>query len=98
MNVYRILGDFVGTSEARVLAEQLVAWHDSMVKHLRVVGPRRGAACADDCPHEQASVLSMAAQATDGARAADLVFLRSHSQPSRANGVRVAEDRAEMPA
>src|SRR5687768_9038183 len=37
MNVYRILGDYVGTSEARVLAEQLVAWHDSMVKHLRIV-------------------------------------------------------------
>jgi hypothetical protein len=62
MNVYRILGDYVGTSEARVLAEQLVAWHDSMVKHLRVVGPRRGLACGDDCPHDGATPLWSAAK------------------------------------
>jgi hypothetical protein len=98
MNVYRTLGDFVGTTEARVLAEQLVAWHDSMVKHLRIVGSRRGSACADDCPHEEAVLLWSAAQTTFGARAAALAFLRSHGQTRRKPGVREADDRLEMHA
>ena len=98
MNMYRILGDCVGTSEARVLAEQLVAWHDSMVKHLRVVGPRRGAACADECPHDEAALLWAAAQTMFGARAADLAFLRFHGQGPRTTTVRLADDRAEMHA
>ena len=98
MNVYRILGDYVGTSEARVLAEQLVAWHDSMVKHLRIVGPRRGAVCDDECPHGEAAMLWSAAQATFGARAEDLTFLRSHGQRRQTAGVRMADDRAEMHA
>lgn len=97
MNVYRILGDYVGTSEARVLAEQLVAWHDSMVKHLRAVGVR-GPACADDCPHDEAAALWSAAHTTFGARAADLAFLRSHGQGRRTAGVRMADDRAELHA
>jgi hypothetical protein len=98
MNVYRILGDYVGTSEARGLAEQLVVWHDSMVKHLRVVGPRRGPACVDDCPHEEAAALWSAAQARFGARAANLAFLRSHGQSRRTAGVRLSDDRVEMHA
>ena len=98
MNVYRILGDYVGTSEARVLAEQLVAWHDSMVKHLRAVGARRGPSCADDCPHDEAAALWSAAHTTFGARAADLAFLLSHGQGRRTAGVRMADDRAELHA
>ena len=98
MNVYRILGDYVGTSEARVLAEQLVVWHDSMVKHLRVVGPRRGPACADDCPHDEATALWSAAKTTFGARAADLTFLRSHGQGRRTAGVRMADEGVEVHA
>jgi len=97
MNVYRILGDTIGTTEARVLAEQLVAWHDSMVKHVRVVGARRGRGCADDCPHDEAAALWSAAQATFGDRAADLGFLRSHGQRRSVN-VRAADHRAEMHA
>ena len=96
MNVYRILGDYVGTSEARVLAEQLVAWHDSMVKHLRVVGARRGPACADDCPHDEAAGLWSEAQTAFGARADNLTFLRSHGQRRRTADVRIADDRAEV--
>ena len=98
MNMYRILGDHVGTSEARILAEQLVAWHDSMVKHLRVVGPRRGPACADDCPHEEAAVLWSAAQMTFGVRAGNLAFLRAHGRARRTAGVRPIEERAQLPA
>ena len=55
MNTYRLLGDHVGTNEARELAEQLVAWHDAMVRHLRVVGPQDEAKCLEDCPHEEAA-------------------------------------------
>jgi hypothetical protein len=97
MNVYRILGDYVGTNDARVLAEQLVAWHDSMVKHLRVVGVRRGPACGDDCPHDEAAALWSAAQATFGSRAADLAFLRSHGQ-RRAVTMRGADGRLQVHA
>jgi hypothetical protein len=97
MNVYRIVGDYVGTSEARLLAEQLVAWHDSMVKHLRVVGPRRGPGCAEDCPHDEAAVLWSAAQDTFGTRATDLAFLRSHGQRRSVN-MRLAHDRAQLHA
>jgi len=98
MNMYRILGDYVGTSEARVLAEQLVTWHDSMVKHLRVVGSGRGVACADDCPHDEAALLWSAAQTTFDARAEDLTFLRLHGQEQRPGTMRSADDRAEMHA
>ena len=78
MNTYRRLGDHVGTNEARELAEQLVAWHDAMVRHLRVVGSQGGAKCPEDCPHEEAALLWPTAQAVFGGRANDLVFLRAH--------------------
>jgi hypothetical protein len=81
MHIYRILGDRVGTSEARELAQQLVVWHDAMVKHLR----RAGSACADDCPHIEAGVLWTAAQNILGAGARQLEFLRSHGQRGRAS-------------
>lgn len=99
MNVYRMIGDHIGTSEARELAERLVAWHDAMVKHLRVVGPRRNAKCADDCPHDEASLLWSAAQSTFGARAKGLSFLRAHGQSHRMSTIAAARDRAaEMSA
>jgi hypothetical protein len=77
MNIYRVLGDRIGTSEARELAEQLVAWHDAMVKHLRVMSARRDATCRDDCPHGEAALLWSAAQQTFGAKVKDLAFLRA---------------------
>ena len=106
MNMYRILGDYVGTSEARVLAEQLVTWHDSMVKHLRVIGGRRGTECVDDCPHDEATALWAAAHTMFGARAADLTFLRTHGQrrsvnlraEDRRSGDAQPGDRAQMHA
>jgi hypothetical protein len=94
MNIYRVLGDGIGTSEARELAEQLVAWHDAMVKHLRVVGPRRTTKCADDCPHEAASLLWSAAQQAFGIRVKDLTFLRAHGQDRRVSTASGARDRA----
>lgn len=83
MNIYRHLGDQAGTSEARELAEQLVAWHDAMVKHVRVLEARDDGRCAEDCPHEDARSLWPAAQVAFGGRARELVFLRSHGQSRR---------------
>ena len=94
MNIYRHLGDQVGTGEARELAEQLVAWHDAMVKHLRVLGSRANAYCAEGCPHEDASSLWTAAQGAFGARARELVFLHSHGQPKRMVTTPTVRDRA----
>jgi hypothetical protein len=94
MNIYRVLGDRIGTSEARELAQQLVAWHDAMVKHLRIVGSRATAHCADDCPHVEAGVLWAAAQEILGANANQLDFLRSHGTRARASTRPIARDRA----
>jgi hypothetical protein len=94
VNIYRVLGDGVGTNEARELAEQLVAWHDAMVRHLRIVGPRRSSKCADDCPHEEASSFWAAAQDAFGVRAKNLTFLRAHGQGRRVSTMSVVRDRA----
>jgi hypothetical protein len=94
MNIYRRLGDQVATSAARELAEQLVAWHDAMVKHLRVLSSREGAQCGEECPHEDAAALWTAAQQTFGAKARELVFLRSHGQQRRRTSLPRAFDQA----
>ena len=94
MNIYRRLGDHVATSEARELAEQLVAWHDAMVKHLRVLGSRQDAHCGEDCPHEDAAHLWADAKRTFGAEARELLFLRSHGQPRRLTSAPQVRDRA----
>lgn len=77
MNMYRAIGERIGTLEARELAEQLVTWHDAMVKHVRLV-ESRGADCVDGCPHEEARVLWNAARKVFGDAAAGLTFLRRH--------------------
>jgi hypothetical protein len=94
MNIYRVLGDRIATSEARELAQQLVAWHDAMVKHLRVLGSRPTAQCSDDCPHVEAGALWTAAENIFGAGARQLEFLRSHGQRRRASTLADARDRA----
>ena len=94
MNIYRVLCDRIGTSEARELAHHLVDWHDAMVKHLRVVASHTTPICPDDCPHVQAGVLWAAAQDILGASARQLGFLRSHGERRRASTLPVAWDRA----
>src|SRR3954468_2062349 len=94
MNIYHVLCDRIGTSAARELAHQLLAWHDAMVKHLRVVGSRTAGRCADDCPHAEAGVLWTAAQDILGASSSQLQFLRSHGQRRRASTLPVTWDRA----
>ena len=36
MNIYRMIGNKLGTREAIELAERLNAWHDAMVTHERL--------------------------------------------------------------
>ena len=99
MNIYRRLGDELATNEARELAGQLVAWHDDMVKHLRVLTVRQDARCGEDCPHADASSLWAAAKAMFGARSKELLYLRSHGEPKRQeSGAHVRDRAAEMRA
>ena len=94
MNMYRILGDRIGTIEARELAQHLVAWHDAMVKHLRVISSKPTPQCAEGCPHDDAGVLWTAAQTVFGADAGQLAFLRSHGRQRRPSTLRMVQDRA----
>ena len=75
--MYRAIGERIGTLEARELAEQLMVWHDAMVKHQRLV-QTRGAGCGDGCPHEEARKLWAAARSLFGDAAAGLTFLQRH--------------------
>jgi len=91
MNMYRVLGDQIGTLEARALARQLVEWHDAMVKHLRVTA-QRGRECPEGCPHEEARGLWSAAMDVFGDYAGELTFLRTHdSLRTRAASAAVIE-------
>lgn len=90
MNVYRMIGNNVGTAEAIDLAERLSAWHDSMVAH-----ERGGQGCHDECPHADARLLWDEAVQTLGDRADELRFLRArasrHVEPSSAGASRRME-------
>jgi hypothetical protein len=86
MNLYLRLADHVGTLAARDLAAQLVAWHDAMVKHARVVGTQREVRCGEECPHADARVLWAAALETFGELAAGLTFLQRHGQRGQTPG------------
>jgi hypothetical protein len=94
MNIYRVLGDRIGTSEARELVQQLVEWHDAMVRHLRVVASRPAGHCSDECPHVEAVLLWAAAQDVFGASARQLEFLRSHGQRRRASTLAMVRGQA----
>jgi hypothetical protein len=86
MNIYRLIGDRIGTAEARELAERLVLWHDAMVKHLRVSAAPTAAACDDDCPHVEAASLWADAADVFGPAARELRFLFDHgTRPFSAN-------------
>ena len=99
MNVYRVIGDAIASLEARELAERLVSWHDAMVKHLRAV-TIRGAACDEECPHEQARLLWSEALEIFGGDADRLAFLRTHggAEPALPPSARVRSARMEARA
>jgi hypothetical protein len=80
MKLYTSIGSQVGSLEAAAWSGRLVAWHDDMVAHERLL--RSGAAAADcheECPHGEARVLWREAVATFNERANDLSFLRSRA-------------------
>jgi hypothetical protein len=91
MNVYVRLGNHRGSAEARELARQLVAWHDAMVRHLRVAGRRRSANCGEECPHDEAAALWADARDIFGSRAQELEFLRTHGRRTRINSMQPAQ-------
>lgn len=78
MNVYKLLGNRVGTPEALGLGEHLSRWHDAMVVHARRFGPGKGPNCDDDCPHAEARRLWLSAVGVFGDLALDLTFLVKH--------------------
>ena len=86
MTLYLRLADQIGTLAARDLAAQLVAWHDAMVKHARVVGTQRAVQCGEECPHVDARLLWAAARETFGDLAAGLEFLKRHGQRGQTRG------------
>lgn len=100
MNVYRMIGNNVGTAEALDLAERLSSWHDSMVAHERG-SARSGQGCDDECPHADASTLWEEALHTLGEKADELRFLRTHGvgrTDARRLGTRASRGRLEAGA
>ena len=91
MNMYRALGDRIGTSDARDLAQQLVRWHDAMVTHLRVM-TQHGRRCTDGCPHEEARGLWSAALDIFGSDASSLTFLQRHGGARLHQGAPIASE------
>lgn len=73
MNIYRMIGNTLGTPEAIDLAERLSAWHDAMVAHERA----SQRLCDEECPHVDAAMLWREAAQLFGERAGELRFLRS---------------------
>lgn len=77
MNSYLMLGERIGTPEARDLAVQLRTWHDTMVTHIRAL-KRPGVVCGEECPHAEARILWAMALDVMGPHAESLEFLRAH--------------------
>jgi hypothetical protein len=96
MTMYLHLGDQIGTIEARDLAQQLAAWHDAMVRHVRVAGPVRTSTCGEVCPHDDAAALWAAARTTFGRRADGLAFLRTHGHYARRRASRGSSSGADL--
>ncbi len=79
--VYQQLARRVGTRLAHELAQDLVRWHDEMVRHeRRLTSQGGGARCeADDCPHAAARELWRQAVQVFGTDAEGLGYLRATS-------------------
>jgi hypothetical protein len=63
------------------LIEELCAWHDRTVAHLRRHGASSPCGCGepDECPREHARDLWARARRAFGSAAAPLTFLRQHA-------------------
>lgn len=74
-----------GDSASAALVDELCAWHDRMVAHIRRHGASAGRCqCGDQdvCPSEDAVDLWARACRTFGAGADALAFLRQHAEGS----------------
>lgn len=81
LDVYRLLANRVGTSDADELAHDLRQWHDVMVRHERLLAVTGGVcAAADDCPHIDAADLWRRARQVFGDDADTLTFLRTSAK------------------
>ncbi len=96
MNLYRSIGNAIGSREALELAERLSSWHDAMVGHERLA--RVQDVCDDECPHGDAGPLWIEASRTFGARADELRFLRSRGAANSRRAARRAAPPAEARA
>ena len=86
MNPYAIVGSGIGTAEAASLRARLMAWHDAMVAHERLIRSGQTTdACDDQCPHVEARTLWAEVSAMLGPRASELTFLRSRGQRASAS-------------
>lgn len=76
---YRYL---VSAADAADLIDDLCAWHDRMVAHVRRHGAATGCSCedADECPRRQAVSLWAQASRELGDAAKSLTFLRQHAE------------------
>lgn len=73
----------VSATDAGDLIDELCAWHDRMVAHVRRHGATpRVCTCADDeiCPRREAVTLWAQARQALGDAAAPLTFLRQHAE------------------
>ena len=104
MNPYAILSSGIGDTEAASLSARLTRWHDAIVAHERRLRAGRGAeSCDEECPHGEAQTLWAEAQATFGARAVELTFLRSRAAvrppiqdlPPAADGMKASQTAAD---
>ena len=71
-----------GDGAAADLVEELCAWHDRMVAHLRRHGASAPCHCGDPdvCPREAARDLWTRARGAFGPATAPLTFLRQHAE------------------
>ena len=76
---YRYL---VSAADAADLIDDLCAWHDRMVAHVRRHGAANGCSCLepDECPRQQAVGLWAQARVELGEASASLTFLRQHAE------------------
>lgn len=83
MTLYNLLAARVGSLEARMLADQLSAWHDDMVLHRRRALRDPGSEpCSGDCPFHAAAHFWHQARRVFGQSADELLFLRAVASPS----------------
>ena len=98
MNPYGIVGSGIGTADAVSLRARLMAWHDAMVAHeRRLQSGHTTDVCDDECAHVEARTLWAETVAMLGARAHELMFLRSRALASASSDQLTASVKSVSP-